>query len=139
MKKECMEYLIGLGLALAVCAFAMLAGFDRDRVFYPMLMTVIVTYHILFAVLASSTPALVIESAVAGGFVVLAVAGFRKTLWLIVAALAGHGVFNFFHQSFVQNAGVPTWWPGFCLSFDLLASGFLAMLLIRRSGFALTT
>jgi hypothetical protein len=31
------------------------------------------------------------------------------------------------------------WWPGFCLSFDILAGGFLAMLLMRRSGFALTT
>jgi len=25
-----MEYLIGVGLAMVVCAFAMLAGFDRD-------------------------------------------------------------------------------------------------------------
>jgi hypothetical protein len=24
------------------------------------------------------------------------------------------------------------WWPGFCLSFDILAGGFLAMLLMRR-------
>jgi hypothetical protein len=28
----------------------------------------------------------------------MAVAGFKKSLWLIVAALAGHGVFDFFHQ-----------------------------------------
>jgi len=39
-----MEYLIGVGLALVVCAFAMLTGFDRDRVFYPTLLTVIATY-----------------------------------------------------------------------------------------------
>lgn len=71
-----MEYLIGVGLALVVCAFAMLAGFDRDRVFYPTLLTVIATYYILFAVMGSSTPALAIESAVAGTFLVLAVAGF---------------------------------------------------------------
>ena len=131
-----MEYLIGVGLALAVCAFAMLAGFDRDRVFYPTLLTVIATYYILFAVMGSSMPALVIESAVAATFLVLAVAGFKRNLWLVVAALAGHGVFDFLHQLFIQNPGVPTWWPGFCLSFDILAGGFLAMLLKRRSGFA---
>jgi hypothetical protein len=34
---------------------------------------------------------------------------------------------------FIQNPGVPVWWPGFCLSFDVLAGGFLAMLLMRRS------
>ena len=131
-----MEYMIGIGLAIMVCAFAMFAGFDRDRVFYPMLLTVIATYYILFAVVGSSAPMLAVESLIAGVFLALAVAGFKKNLWLIVAALAGHGVVDFFHHLFVQNPGVPVWWPGFCLSFDVLAGGFLAMLLMRRSGFA---
>jgi hypothetical protein len=131
-----MEYMIGVGLAVVVCAFAMLAGFDRDRVFYPMLLTVIATYYILFAAIGSSAPALVRESLIASVFLALAVAGFKMNLWLIVAALAGHGVFDFFHHLFIQNPGVPVWWPGFCLSFDVLAAGFLAMLLIRRSRFA---
>jgi len=133
-----MEYLIGVGLALVVCAFAMLAGFDRDRVFYPTLLTAIATYYILFAVMGSDMPALAVECAVSGTFLVLAVAGFKRNLWLVVTALAGHGVFDFFHQVFIRNPGVPPWWPGFCLSFDILAGGFLAMLLIRRCGFAVT-
>jgi hypothetical protein len=132
-----MEYLIGVVLAAVVCAFAMLAGFDRDRVFYPTLLTAIATYYILFAVMGSSTPAMIIESLVAGAFLMLALAGFKRNLWVIVAALAGHGVFDFCHHVFIQNPGVPVWWPGFCLSFDILAGGFLAMLLMRRSGFAL--
>ena len=131
-----MEYLIGVGLALLVCAFATAIGFDRDRVFYPMLAAVIATYYILFAVIGSSWPALAIESLAAGAFLALAVAGFKRNLWLIVSALAGHGVFDFFHHLFIQNPGVPAWWPGFCLSFDVFAGGFLAILLVRRSGFA---
>jgi len=131
-----MEYLIGAGLAVGVCAFATLVGFDRDRVFYPTLVIVTATYYILFAAIGSSTPALALESLVAGAFLVVAVAGFKKNLWLIVAAFAGHGFFDFFHHLLIQNPGVPVWWPGFCLSFDVLAGGFLAMLLIRRSGFA---
>ncbi len=130
-----MEYLIGVGLAMLVCGFAALAGFDRDRVFYPTLVIVIATYYILFAVIGNSTAALAVESTIAGGFLALAVAGFKTNLWLIVAALAGHGVFDFFHHLFIENPGVPVWWPGFCLSFDVLAGGFLAMLLIRRSEF----
>ena len=129
-----MEYLIGAGLAVLVCVFAMLAGFDRDRVFYPTMVIVIATYYILFAVMGSSTRALALESLFAGAFLALAVAGFKKSLWLIVAALAGHGVFDFFHHRFIHNPGVPVWWPGFCLSFDVLAGGFLALLLMRRSG-----
>jgi len=133
-----MEYLIGVGLAVVVCAFATLVGFDRDRVFYPTLVTVIATYYILFAVIGNSMPALALESLtlIAGAFLALAVAGFKKSLWLIVAAFAGYGVFDFFHRRIIQNPGVPVWWPGFCLSFDVLAGGFLAVLLMRRSGFA---
>lgn len=133
-----MEYLIGVVLAAAVCAFASLAGFDRDRVFYPTLLIVIATYYILFAVMGNSTSARTMESSVAGGFLILAVAGFKKNLWLVVGALAGHGVIDFFHQKFIQNPSVPLWWPGFCLSFDVLAGIFLAVLLVKRSGFAVT-
>lgn len=90
-----MAYLIGAVLAAVVCAFARLAGFDRDRAFYPTLLIVIATYYVLFAVMGSSVPALTIESLVAGAFLMLAVAGFKKNLWFIAAALVGHGVFDF--------------------------------------------
>jgi hypothetical protein len=131
-----MEYLIGSILAIVVCSFAMLAGFDRDRVFYPTLLWAVATYYLLFAVMAGSTPALIIESLVMGAFLVLAVAGFKRNLWVIVAGLAGHGVFDFYHHVLKQNPGVPVWWPGFCGAFDILAGGFLAILLMRRSRLA---
>ena len=133
-----MEYLIGVVLAAVVCAFGMLSGFDRERVFYPTMLIVVATYYILFAVMGKSTPALTIESVVAGIFLMVAVAGFKKNLWLVAGALAGHGVFDFFHHMFIQNPGVPAWWPGFCMSFDVLAGIILAVLLVRRSGFAPT-
>lgn len=130
-----MEYLIGIVLAAVVCVFALLAGFDRDRVFYPTLLIVIATYYILFAVMGGSTPALTIETLVASAFLIVAVVGFKKNLWFVVVALAGHGVFDFFHHIIIQNPGVPLWWPGFCMSFDILAAGFLAVLLTKRTGF----
>jgi hypothetical protein len=134
-----MEYLIGAGLALIMCVFSMSAGFDRDRVFYPILLNVIATYYILFAVMGNSMTALIVESVVAVAFFVPAVAGFKKNLWLAVAGLGAHGVFDFFHHLFIDNPGVPMWWAGFCLSFDIIAGGFLAVLLMRRSGFAVRT
>jgi hypothetical protein len=133
-----MEYLIGVVLAAVICAFAILTGFDRDRVFYPMLLMIIASYYILFAVMGSSVRALMIESLVAVLFLVVAVVGFKKNLWLVVAAIAGHGVFDFFHHLFIENPGVPVWWPGFCMAFDILASAFLAVLLVRRSRSART-
>ena len=131
-----MEYLIGVVLATATCAvFGMLAGFDRERIFYPMMLPPVATYYILFAALGGSTSALTIESLVACIFLMAAVVGFKKNLWLTVAGLVGHGVFDFFHHLVIQNPGVPVWWPGFCMSFDVVAGGFFAVLLARRSGF----
>ena len=129
-----MEHLIGVVLSLVVFAGAMLTGFDRDRVFYPTLLIVIASYYILFAVMGTSVHALLIESLVAGSFMVVAVAGFKTNLWLVAVALAGHGVFDLFHNLFIENPGVPVWWPGFCLAFDIIASGFLAVLLMSSSG-----
>jgi hypothetical protein len=132
-----MEYLIGVVLAAVTCVvFGMLAGWDRERVFYPMMAPPIATYYVLFAAMSSSTAALTSESLAASIFLLVALVGVKKNLWWTVAALAGHGVFDFFHHLAIQNPGVPVWWPGFCGSFDVLAGGFLALLLARRSGFA---
>ncbi len=65
-------------------------------------------------------------------YLVFIVAGFKLNLWMIVAGLVGHGVFDFFHSRMIRNDGVPGWWPAFCLSYDVCAGAFLALLL-RRS------
>jgi len=82
--------------------------------------------------MGSSGPVLALECLPAAAFLGLAVIGFKKSLWVTAAALAGHGIFDLFHHLLIQNPGVPGWWPGFCMSFDVLAGGFLAVLLMRR-------
>ena len=57
------------------------------------------------------------------------VLGFKLNLWVVVGALCGHGVFDFLHAHLLANAGVPVWWPGFCLTYDVTAGGYLAFLL----------
>jgi hypothetical protein len=74
-----MEYLIGTILGAVLYAFAVVTRFDRDRVFYPTVLTTVATYYILFAAMGNSTTALIVESLVAVVFATLAVAGFRKT------------------------------------------------------------
>jgi hypothetical protein len=126
-----MPHLAGIVLALAVAGLATLIGLDRGRAFYPTVLVVIASYYVLFAVMGDSSHALVMETVVMAGFVVVAVIGFKRNLWLVVAALAGHGVFDFFHAHVVANPGVPAWWPGFCLTFDITVAAYLAWLLGR--------
>jgi hypothetical protein len=62
-------------------------------------------------------------------FIVAAVAGFKTSLWIVAAALVGHGVFDFVHASLIANPGVPVWWPPFCSSYDVVAGAYLAVLI----------
>ena len=128
-----MEYLIGLALAAAVVGLAAGVGFDHDRSFAPTVLIVIASYYVLFAIIGGSSRAVAVESFVAGGFLLLGVLGFKGNLWLIPAAMVGHGVFDFFHHLLIHNPGVPSWGPGFCLAFDVLLGGWFALLLARRS------
>lgn len=132
-----MEYLVGVGVAALVCVFGMVCAFDRDRVFYPTVLIVVASYYILFAAMGSTSPVMPMELVGAGVFLLAAVVGFRKNLWFAAVGLCGHGVFDFFHHLLIQNPGVPGWWPGFCLGFDVPAGIYLAVLLVKRSGFAL--
>ncbi len=124
-----MEYLAGVVIALLVSLSATLVGFDRDRAFYPTVLAVIASYYDLFAVMGGSLQALVVESLVLLVFLGVTVLGFRRNLWLVVAALTAHGLFDFFHGHFISNPGVPVWWPMFCLTYDLAAAVYLAWLL----------
>jgi len=74
----------------------------------------------------------VLESVVGVGFITLAVFGFRSSLWMVVAALGLHGVFDLVHGALISNPGVPVWWPGFCLAYDVAAAAYLAWLIRTR-------
>jgi hypothetical protein len=124
-----MALLVGVLLALAVGLFARLSGLDRDRAFYATVAIVVASYYCLFAVMGESTRALVLESMIAAAFVAVAVLGFRSSFWLVVVALAGHGVFDLVHGAVLSNPGVPGWWPPFCLAYDVTAAGYLGWLL----------
>jgi hypothetical protein len=127
-----MEYFIGVVLSLVVVGLGSSVGFDRDRSFYPVVLTVVGSYYVLFAAMGAPGRVVTVESLFGAVFLVAAVVGFKRSLWVVVAALVAHGIFDLVHHRFIDNPGVPEWWPGFCLAFDVLAGGFLAVLLVRR-------
>ena len=126
-----MALIVGTVLALLVGAMATAVGLDRDRALYPAATMVVAAYYVLFAAMGASTDTLALELAVAAAFVIAAVVGFRSSLWVVVAALAAHGVFDLFHGAVIHNPGVPSWWPAFCSAYDVTAALYLAGLLLR--------
>ena len=124
-------FVVGIVLSAGVALFARQVGLDRDRAFYPTVMIVIALYYVLFAVMSGSVQAVVVESVVMTLFAAAAVAGFKSSPWIVVVALAGHGVVDAVHGHVIENAGVPAWWPAWCLAYDVGAAAGLAWLLRR--------
>jgi len=129
-----MEYFVGIGLAVTVVLFGKCSGFERDRAFYATLVIVVASYNCLFAAVGASASVIAQETAIMGLFVALAVVGFKRSSWLVAAALAGHGVLDIFHGHLVANPGVPAGWPAFCASFDVVAGGLWALRLLYSGG-----
>ena len=133
-----MEYAIGLLLGLGVAGLASMVGLDRQRAFYPTVLIVVAFYYVLFAAMGGSRRTLAEEIAQASVFSVLAILGFKKNLWIVAAGLIAHGCFDFVHQRFIADPGVPPWWPGFCLTADAALGAWLAVRLARRGEAAIT-
>ena len=126
-----MEYLVGVLVAVVVAALGVVVGFDRERCFYPTVLIVVGSYYALFAAMGASTGVVGMETVVGAVFLGLAVLGYKKNMWLVAAAIAGHGVFDGVHHWVIDNPGVPVWWPGFCGSADVVLGGWVAGCLWR--------
>lgn len=128
-----MPYLIGALLAGATIVLARLAGLDRDRALYPVVLVVVALVYVLFASLTGSTALILGEVAIAVPFIAIMRSGFSASLWWIVGGLAAHGLLDTVHGHLIANPGVPAWWPAFCASYDVAAAlGLAVMLLASR-------
>jgi len=108
------------------------AGLDRDKAFYPTVLIVVASYYVLFAVMGGTAKTMIIETVGTLLFLMIAVLGFKFNLWLVAAALAGHGVFDLVHSAVISNASVPVWWPSFCAAFDVTAGIAFGLMLWRQ-------
>ena len=101
-----LPYVVGIVLSIGVAVFARWVGFDRDRAFYPTVLIVIASYYVLFAVMSGSVETVLLESIMMALFAVAAVAGFKASPWIVVAALAGGNATNVTRLERRRVAGV---------------------------------
>ncbi len=127
-----MEYIVATLGAIALAIFGRISGFERDRSFYPTVLIVIALLYLLFGAIDGRTSVILIESVFALLFSAAAVAGYRKGCWIVAFGIAAHGVFDFVRQFFIENSGVPVWWPGFCGTIDVLLGIWVGVFVCRR-------
>ncbi|MBK7141901.1 MAG: hypothetical protein IPH75_07460 [bacterium] len=121
-----MALLVGALLAAAIAVLATSVGWDRDRSFYAVVTFVVASLYTLFAVIGADSSTLLIEILVGVVFILAAVVGYKKSLWIVMVALAGHGIFDIFHGALINNPGVPEFWPDFCMAFDVSLGAYFA-------------
>ena len=105
------------------------AGFWLDpATVHALSISLIAAVYVGFAVADGRPQVIAVESAVAGGFVVIAATAVTGTAWLLVVGYAGHGLKDFWQERhhYVANT---RWWPPFCATVDWL----VAMILVLRS------
>ena len=122
---------IGLLLAVGIAALARFTRFDEDRSFYSTILVIIASYYVLFAVLDGSRHALGWELVIAVVFSTVAIIGALVLPALVGIGIIAHGLFDLVHDVLITNSGLPTWWPSFCGSVDVLRG--LWVLLSTRS------
>ncbi len=128
-----MPYVIGFMLALSVALFGRRSGFDRDRAFYSTITIVVAALYVLFATMTGSVGIVLKEVVLMSAFVSAAIVGFRSNLWIVAAALTGHGLLDMVHGLVLDNPGVPVWWPAFCATYDVVAGALMAWMLKNGS------
>jgi hypothetical protein len=111
--------LAGILCAAAVALAARASGMERERAFYPMLVIAIALLYEAFAASAGSWAAAAAELTPCALFVVVACAAYRADRRLAITALLAHGMFDGVHALFIDNPGVPAWWPAYCLAYDV--------------------
>src|SRR4029450_11446082 len=104
LKHMLLPFVVGIVLSAVVAVFARQVGLDRDRAFYPTVMIVIGFYYGLLGGVGGGGETVLLECVVMSLFAIAAVVGFKSNTWIVVAALAGHGVFDTFHGYVLENS-----------------------------------
>ena len=122
---------VGAVLAATVGLLGHVVGYDLDKSFYAVILTVVGALYPLFAVIAGGHQ-LAPELAFFALFAGLAAAGFRSSLWIVALGLLMHGVFDFVRAAYLAAPGAPEWWPAFCGAYDVVAAAGLALLIVIK-------
>lgn len=138
-------YALAIGLFVAVIVVLRFRArkLERTKWAYPMFLATFPIYYWVFAVYASDYTALLHEIAASAAFLVIAYVAYKfrsfATLLLLAVGYVAHAAYDVYHDSLFSNSGVPTWWPEFCGSVDVLVGGYVAYLafaLHRRAAIA---
>lgn len=123
---------VGIIIAVIVVMRFRARRLERTKWAYPVFLATFPAYYWVFAVYASDYTALLNELMVSVVFLAVAYFAYKfrsfATLLLLAIGYVAHAAYDFYHDALFINSGVPTWWPEFCGSVDILIGGYIVYL-----------
>lgn len=127
------EIFVGILSGIVIISAGKITQFEKDASFYPLILIVIALLYVLFAQMDQGLFVIIVETGVALIFIAMAIAGHKiNDVWTVIG-YSIHGLYDFFHPAILNNAGVPDWWPGFCLGIDEVIAGYLLFRVMRKN------
>ena len=134
-------YAFGIGILVAIYVVLRLRSTELERTTwaYPLLLATFPLYYLAFALFVSDYAVLPKEIFIGLAFLAIAYIVYSCksfiTLLLLALGYVLHAAYDFYHNLFFVNAGVPHWWPEFCGSVDALIGSYIVYLafLFRNS------
>lgn len=117
--------LICAGMTIVVHLFF---GRDVSILAAAILLAMIASIYVGFAIIDGRSSAIAIEATGALAFALAALGGVLVTPWFLVAALAGHALWDMLHHRPGRLAATPGWYVPYCAVYDLIAALGLAVL-----------
>lgn len=128
-----------LGIIIAFIAIAMAKDLQLPPRTFALSLLALPAVYMVFALSVGDMHAFGLELAYGlpyfvSGYVCFT-RGFKGSGILVVALWMGHAVYDIYHHVLVTNAGMPGWYPAFCLGFDLIMVVYLSRLVMRQKQF----
>jgi hypothetical protein len=122
---------LGIILTTGLLFVSSIVGLHKDRGVYPVTLIAIALFYVVFAFEHGGVREIVFNSVVACLFLLFAIGGYVRSLWIVAIGLIIHGLFDVVYSESASSPA-PDWWAPFCLSVDLLLGLFLAVLIWKN-------
>lgn len=123
--------LIGIGLSIGTLPLHLFLPHEASVDLAAMTVAVIGAIYLGFAIQAGTPRQVVVEALVSTLFLGAALAGLWWSAWVVPAAYAAHGVWDWLHHGRSDSAdlvAVRAWYPPFCAAYDWVFAGGLALI-----------
>lgn len=128
-----------LGIIIAFIAIAMAKDLELPPRAFAVSLVALPGVYMLFALSVGDMAALGLELAYGLPYFVFGYVcftrGFKGSGFVVTALWIIHAAYDVYHHALVDNAGVPGWYPAFCLGFDLMMVVYLTRLVARQKQF----